>query len=392
MGYTIIIFSGRGTKDLENRLEKLGIDTYDYINDNPEERQDNPGKVVASKYIDDKNIEFKGNWTEAISKLKGENMKKLDNEDYQESQEEMNEESEQVPPRAPVEGEEVKKLFGFGGKKKESSVPPLQSASGSRPNIKSQNPGEKVAKVEEPREIPYKTQEAAPKTTEYLREQGLVKEGETYPYLEAHLKEALAVLDKCPKTKDMSKAEKMNIVQETLNNINPVKEEVIPENIEKTSIPTKSEMNSFDRYKQKVDSIHSKVTGSPSTYQKTPVNKTEDPMEEIKAMLSGLTQKISTMESRMGGEVKKAEPVKTLPITMGQKKQEDKVLGGEGNKITKGDAEKIISNMISNINKKVVESPIEKKDIEEIFDMSSLASMKFSDVNKMASKYMGNRL
>ena len=361
MGYTIIIFSGRGTKDLEQRLDKLGIDTYDYINDNPEEHQPG-GKLVADKYIDDKNVEFKGDWKVAISKLKGDKMKNTD-----EIKEEMNEEVGTEEEMNEEVGDEVKKIFGKKPKT-ESSVPPLESRQTKKEPTSwdekwRANLNKKEEKKPEPKNVPGT---AAPKTREYLKERGLLKEGEEYPYLEEHLKEALKILDKCPKTKDMSKTEKIQIVQDTLNNINPVKEPEMEKEypVEKT--------DNIDELKSLVEGFTHRLSAMEEHLKGKEVKKagglTVHPTKNYNLTMPNLPIKDDKASEREeASQVKKAEPIKTLPLVQSQKEQSDKQLGGA----------------------KTVVNSIVKSDV---LDMNYLANIKFDKVNEIAEKLMGRRI
>ena len=69
-GWHIIIFTTRGeNEEVENFLKRNDL-IFDYINENP----DNPegtGKIkpYADIYIDDKAINFDGDWSKALSKI-----------------------------------------------------------------------------------------------------------------------------------------------------------------------------------------------------------------------------------------------------------------------------------------------------------------------------------
>lgn len=106
-------------------------------------------------------------------------------------------------------------------------------------------------------------------------------------------------------------------------------------------------------------------------------------------------------EEEEKGKLEKAEPIKTLPIYQGQKKQENKELGP--NKVSgaqylnKEDVEAIVSSVIAKMGftetpKAIdpVRHPLEKMEgTPEKFDMASLGSMKFEKVNEIAQKMMG---
>lgn len=56
-GYRILIHSTRGNEFLKNYCEKFSI-PFDFINDNPEMRGENPGKPIAYVYVDDSVIRY----------------------------------------------------------------------------------------------------------------------------------------------------------------------------------------------------------------------------------------------------------------------------------------------------------------------------------------------
>jgi len=67
-GWKIIIFTTRGNKDLIAGYLKNHKIPYDYINENPTQ-PDNAadGKPYAEAYIDDRGIQFNGNWPAAVN-------------------------------------------------------------------------------------------------------------------------------------------------------------------------------------------------------------------------------------------------------------------------------------------------------------------------------------
>jgi len=67
-GFKVIIYSTRGTIELEDYLNHNGIE-YDYININPEVTTQNPGKPYADVYIDDRAFHFTGDWVDTIQQL-----------------------------------------------------------------------------------------------------------------------------------------------------------------------------------------------------------------------------------------------------------------------------------------------------------------------------------
>lgn len=62
-GFTIIIYTTRPANDaLKNWLKENNI-TYDYINENPDQPKSAEGcKLIADIYLDDRGIQFRGNW------------------------------------------------------------------------------------------------------------------------------------------------------------------------------------------------------------------------------------------------------------------------------------------------------------------------------------------
>lgn len=75
MGFEIIIWTTRFNEeepkleDISDLLEKKEI-PFDYINENPYQPPDMSQKIYADYYVDDRAIEFKGNWDEVIKKIK----------------------------------------------------------------------------------------------------------------------------------------------------------------------------------------------------------------------------------------------------------------------------------------------------------------------------------
>lgn len=64
-GYRILIHSTRGNEFLKTYLEKFSI-PFDFINDNPEMRGENPGKPIAYVYVDDSVILYNGQSAEEL--------------------------------------------------------------------------------------------------------------------------------------------------------------------------------------------------------------------------------------------------------------------------------------------------------------------------------------
>ena len=75
-GYIIIIWTTRNNKEeIAYYLKKLGI-PFDYINENPFQPPDCSNKIYADCYVDDKAIEFRGDWQEVLGKILWKNGKK----------------------------------------------------------------------------------------------------------------------------------------------------------------------------------------------------------------------------------------------------------------------------------------------------------------------------
>ena len=69
-GFVIIIWTTRQNRDkIAEYLKEHGI-PFDYINENPHGPPDCSNKIYADYYIDDRAIEFRGNWQEVLSKIK----------------------------------------------------------------------------------------------------------------------------------------------------------------------------------------------------------------------------------------------------------------------------------------------------------------------------------
>jgi hydroxymethylpyrimidine pyrophosphatase-like HAD family hydrolase len=64
-GHKILIYSTRNNSFLKKYCKKYNL-TVDYINDNPNYDQGNKGKPVASVYLDDRAMLYKGQDTETI--------------------------------------------------------------------------------------------------------------------------------------------------------------------------------------------------------------------------------------------------------------------------------------------------------------------------------------
>lgn len=75
-GYIIIIWTTRNNKEeIAHYLKKLGI-PFDYINENPFQPPDCSNKIYADYYVDDRAIEFRGDWQEVLGKILWKNGKK----------------------------------------------------------------------------------------------------------------------------------------------------------------------------------------------------------------------------------------------------------------------------------------------------------------------------
>ncbi len=64
-GHKILIYSSRSTKVLREYCKRYKIPA-DYLNTNPEYKTGNPGKPVASVYVDDRAICYKGQTAEEL--------------------------------------------------------------------------------------------------------------------------------------------------------------------------------------------------------------------------------------------------------------------------------------------------------------------------------------
>jgi hydroxymethylpyrimidine pyrophosphatase-like HAD family hydrolase len=69
-GWTIIIFTTRNEKKEIKAFLDLHDIPFDYINENPQTPKGaNQGKPIASVYLDDRGVCFKGNWKKAFSTI-----------------------------------------------------------------------------------------------------------------------------------------------------------------------------------------------------------------------------------------------------------------------------------------------------------------------------------
>lgn len=60
-GWKVVIWTCReDTPELRRHLREHGV-PFDYVNDHPWNGPDNPRKIHADVYVDDKNVEFHGN-------------------------------------------------------------------------------------------------------------------------------------------------------------------------------------------------------------------------------------------------------------------------------------------------------------------------------------------
>jgi hydroxymethylpyrimidine pyrophosphatase-like HAD family hydrolase len=67
-GHRILISSSRGNEFLKKYCERYGI-PVDHINENPDHKEGNKGKPVASVYLDDRAVTYTGQDTKEIVKL-----------------------------------------------------------------------------------------------------------------------------------------------------------------------------------------------------------------------------------------------------------------------------------------------------------------------------------
>lgn len=64
-GHKILVYSTRSSKTLEDYCKKHNIPA-DYFNNNPEYKTGNPGKPVASIYVDDRGLHYHGQTAEEL--------------------------------------------------------------------------------------------------------------------------------------------------------------------------------------------------------------------------------------------------------------------------------------------------------------------------------------
>jgi len=67
-GWKIILFTTRGSRFVADWCKEHGL-IYDEINDNSSLRGENPGKPIATVYLDDRGITFTGNFDRAFDKI-----------------------------------------------------------------------------------------------------------------------------------------------------------------------------------------------------------------------------------------------------------------------------------------------------------------------------------
>lgn len=71
-GFVIVIRMLRNNReDIARYLEEQGI-PFDYINENPLQPPDCSSKIYADYYVDDRAVEFRGDWQEVLKKIIGE--------------------------------------------------------------------------------------------------------------------------------------------------------------------------------------------------------------------------------------------------------------------------------------------------------------------------------
>lgn len=67
-GWEIIIHTTRGTDEVAEYCKEHGL-VYDQINDNANLRGRNPGKPIASVYLDDRAVKFNGDYDQAFKEI-----------------------------------------------------------------------------------------------------------------------------------------------------------------------------------------------------------------------------------------------------------------------------------------------------------------------------------
>ena len=67
-GWKIVIFTTRATDVMETYMKKHNL-YYDEINDNSSLRGENPGKPIATVYLDDRGICFNGDFKKAFTDI-----------------------------------------------------------------------------------------------------------------------------------------------------------------------------------------------------------------------------------------------------------------------------------------------------------------------------------
>lgn len=68
-GWHIIVHTTRGKEIMEWWLQEHGLH-YDDINENPYLQGENPGKPIATIYLDDRAIQFRGDFQQALREIK----------------------------------------------------------------------------------------------------------------------------------------------------------------------------------------------------------------------------------------------------------------------------------------------------------------------------------
>jgi phosphoglycolate phosphatase-like HAD superfamily hydrolase len=69
-GWKIIIYTTRANKELVGGFLKSHSIPFDHINENPEQPEDaKGGKPFADAYIDDRGIQFNGDWQSTVNEL-----------------------------------------------------------------------------------------------------------------------------------------------------------------------------------------------------------------------------------------------------------------------------------------------------------------------------------
>lgn len=69
-GYIVIVYTTRSNKDLIAQYLNSKDVPYDYINENPNQPLNAiGGKPIADIYVDDRGLQFQGNWDETLTQI-----------------------------------------------------------------------------------------------------------------------------------------------------------------------------------------------------------------------------------------------------------------------------------------------------------------------------------